>query len=192
MCKHELLAIFCRWCFGGGLKSLLFIYFTGTNGEEGGRGSWWLGHSKFQRLFFCFTSLILVLCYIICFLFYIQNAQIAQLARLPFGKRWDLGSIPRSPHNSHIIFHLTFLCSAPRKVHHRPHRSNKPGVFKAYPKATKEAYHMLQSMDAHASRKSQRGLASMGLNSSISPPFLAQHPLQLVHFSFHFIFQFNF
>ena len=51
---------------------------------------------------------------------------------------WDLGSIPRSPYNFHIIFSMAFLCSTPRKTHHKPHRSNRPGVIKADPTDKKQ------------------------------------------------------
>ena len=42
--------------------------------------------------------------YILLFILYLQRNVFGSVAGHMFGNLWDLGSIPRSPYNFHIIF----------------------------------------------------------------------------------------
>ena len=79
-----------------------------------------------------------------------------------FGKRWDLGSIPRSPYNFHIIFPKAFLCSIPSARHHEPHRSKQPGVIKADLKAQKARVPCAQSKRAIGNPRKSNELRTNG------------------------------
>ena len=98
---------------------------------------------------------------------------------------WDLGSIPRSPYNSHIIFPLTFLCSTPRKVHHKPYRSNKPGVFHANPRAQKARTPCAWSTAFHSIPRVKRAGFLMGPDSASHPPIWPKTPHGFALFSFY-------
>ena len=53
------------------------------------------------------------------------------------GIHWDLGSIPRFPHNSHIIFFNAFLCRFPNDEHHKPHPRASQVSISTNPRAQK-------------------------------------------------------
>ena len=60
-----------------------------------------------------------------------------QLVKALEREQWDLGSIPRSPHNSHIIFFKAFLCRFSNDEHHKPHPRASQVSTDADPKAQK-------------------------------------------------------
>ena len=110
----------------GGLKPPLFsLFFSGKNAnneeeDQVSRHGWLVWISRENH------PLTLVLHYVICFLYYIQSAWMAQWQGTWFGKQWDLGSIPRSPYPFNIIFSNIILCSFSPKDHHALHNLSLP------------------------------------------------------------------
>ena len=117
MSEHELFAIIHKPAFWGGLKPPLSFLLQ----EQLEKKSVWqdvIGGFEFQRLFFIFITWILILFYIIYFQFPYNARSTAHLAKDVLGKRWDLGSIPRSPTLFHNFSCNIFLCSISSGDHH--------------------------------------------------------------------------
>ena len=83
--------------------------------------------------------------YIILFPLCLQLVRLVQLAGSMFGKRWDLGSIPRSPYNFHTIFLIAFICRFSKEEHYRPHIPTSQVSSKADPGDKKKEHHGLES-----------------------------------------------
>ena len=107
MLHEELIAIIEMPVFCGGLKPPLYVlYFA----EKSLKMTAWqpgIGVFKFARVGSAYRALIQ---YIILFPLCLQLVRLVQLAGSVSGKRWDLGSIPRSPIIS-ILFSSTFSCA---------------------------------------------------------------------------------
>ena len=116
-----------------------------------------VGQFKNLARSFCCVSLIFVLYYIICVPLHNKRAQTAQVARHSLGKRWDLGSIPRSPHIFHIFSLNMFLCSTSSKVHHARSHSSLPRAHELQSKGCKRNPTMYVSQCTYTWLESQRG-----------------------------------
>ena len=136
-----------------------------------------VGAFKKLARFSCCISLIFVLYYIICVPLHNKRAQTAQVARHSLGKRWDLGSIPRSPHLIHKFCFNVFQCSARPKVHHTRSRSGltrTPDV----PSNGQIMQSMVRSFNhpTHDPKKSSEALFWWAKIASKKPPKWARHP----------------
>ena len=125
------------------------------------------------------TSLSVVLCYVIRLPIPIQRARIAQMVGHTLGKRWDLGSLPRSPTYSIYFvltcFHAVHAPGPTMQLHifacHAPNNSNPKARMDSPPWT-------LVNTSTHKSEKSKRphsnGLNCCKLTSKIgsTPPYV--------------------
>ena len=118
--------------------------------------------------FSCCISLSLVLYYIICLPLHIQTRALAQMVGIRFGKRWNLGSIPRSPHIFHIFFLNVFLCSIPSKAYHASSNASLPRAHELQSEGYQRTSTMYLSQWMNTQTgKSTKALYPVGLNFSI-------------------------
>ena len=154
MVKHVLIAIICRPVFWGGLKPPLSHLCYRDKRRR--RLAWQdlSGRFKSTRAFFLFLAYNVFILYIISFLCYLQTRAMDQLVGRWLGKRWDLGSNPRSPQIISIILFQMFPCSARPRAHHASQRLGLTSGIKTNLKArTCSTWCTLVSKQAHDQKK---------------------------------------
>ena len=115
-------------------------------------------------------SLSFVLYYIVCLPIPIQRARMAQMVERSLGKRWDLGSIPRSP-----IFSIIFIVTCSGAISH-----------------LKSTIHVHAGACQVSRNSNLRAWDSWAKNASNTPLNWVRHPHGLHIFILYFKFSFLF